>query len=160
MLRKLPQQLADGRQGQLGLFGQAAGGMRRLFRAARYVRHQHNAVIRQFVESEHRVLRVLHTSHTGQQANTIPIQYYFIVWMAAEYKTGMVLISLKYDTCASAKRLRQILIIPGTKMLPRNIRNHRENLGLLLLIACLVSLLRHAARLRGKRRLAGDEAEN
>ena len=26
-------------------------------------------------------------------------------------------------------------------MLPRNIRNHRDNLGLLLVIACLVSLL-------------------
>jgi hypothetical protein len=50
--------------------------MRRLFRAARYMRHQHNAVVRQFVESEHRLFR--RPSYKGQQLNTIPIQYYFI----------------------------------------------------------------------------------
>jgi hypothetical protein len=89
MLRKLPQKLADGRQGQPGLFGQAASGMRRLFRAARYVRHQHNAVIRQFIESEHRFLRSATTRASGR------IQYQSSIILSFgrdEYKTGMVLI--------------------------------------------------------------------
>ncbi len=68
--------------GSLVFLGQAARRVRRLFRAARHMGHQHDSVIRQFIESEHRVLPRLFrtTSHTGQQPNTIPIQYYFIVW--------------------------------------------------------------------------------
>jgi len=56
--------------------------------------HEHNAVIRQFVESKHRLfLRIFFraTSHTGQHW----IQYQssiILSRMDAEYKTGMVLI--------------------------------------------------------------------
>jgi len=75
MLGKLPQQLADGRKRQTGLFGQAAGGVRRLFRAARYVRHQHNAIIRQFIESEHRLFRATQPYKPAAEYNTNPVLF-------------------------------------------------------------------------------------
>src|SRR5262249_11965846 len=70
-----------------GLFGQAARGVRRLFVTARHVSHQHNTVIRQFVQSEH----VSRSGSTAKTKSLIQYQYGIILNPGLdEYKTGTV----------------------------------------------------------------------
>jgi hypothetical protein len=50
--------------------------MRSFFRAARHVRHQYNAVIRQFVKSEHRFFLLTDPESPAAKYNTNPVSFY------------------------------------------------------------------------------------